>query len=163
MNGSQNMHWLFLTLMKLMVTTLILATVFLSLRQHSADRREGNKKKKRHSTKKARTRQKNQVNSNTRNKQKSQVFHATARQRNSAKASWLVRPFSGFLASPNELSIETIEQKIVHIIADNALECGAESHLVHPFLVARAFVLEVHLGDVLCEMSILKINGKIES
>ena len=32
MNGSQNMHWLFLTLMKLMVTTLILATVLLSQR-----------------------------------------------------------------------------------------------------------------------------------
>ena len=94
-----------------------------------ASRKQG---KKRHSTKNARTRQKTQVNSNTRNKQKSQVFHATARQRNSAKASWLVRPFSGFLASPNELSIETIEQKIVHIIADNVLECGAESHLVLP-------------------------------
>ena len=78
MNGSQNMHWLFLTLMKLMVTTLILVSVC----EDNPLWRDGKgaRKKKETLVKNARTMQKNKSTRAhaTHKKKKSLVFLVSA-------------------------------------------------------------------------------------
>ena len=128
MNGSQNMHWLFLTLMKLIVTTLILLQGCSWLRRRQHRRGWKNTQKKRNTPKKSGPVQK----SDRRNTltEKTRGFVAQFRHIfNAKKQVWIVRAFTRFLTSTKKLSIQIIEENEVYHSADNVTVCGVEMNL----------------------------------